>query len=100
MHLHQALVDEGIQAVVQAAHAQAQLLSQLALGQVGVLLQDAHDPKMGVFLDLGLTACHGGRFKVVLKTKRKCFRQATAVPYHDRQCSFGVGYDVIGSDFF
>jgi len=30
-------------------------------------LQDAHDPKMGVFLDLGLTACHGGSFRVLAK---------------------------------
>jgi hypothetical protein len=46
---------------------------------------------MGVFLDLSLTAGHGGSFKVVLKRKKMCSGQATAVPYHDRQCGFGVG---------
>jgi hypothetical protein len=30
------------------------------LGQVRVFLQDTHDPKMRVFLDIGLTACHWG----------------------------------------
>ena len=48
LHLHKSHVDEVVEAVVQAAHAHAQLLSQLALGQVGVSLQDAHEPKMGV----------------------------------------------------
>jgi hypothetical protein len=55
LHLHQALVDEGVEAVAQPAHAHAQLLSQLALGQVWVFLQDAHDPKnrrlLGSWLD-------------------------------------------------
>jgi hypothetical protein len=50
------------------------------LGQVGVFLQDAHDPKMGVLLDLGLTACHWGSFKVALKGIKMCFGQATAMP--------------------
>ena len=54
-------------------------------------LQDAHDLKMGVFLDLGLTAGHGGSFKVVLKGAKIYFGQATAVPCHDQQCGFGVG---------
>ncbi len=36
LHLHKALVDEGVEAVVQAAHAHAELVSQLALGEVGV----------------------------------------------------------------
>ena len=66
LHLYQALVDEGVEAVVQPPNAHAELVGQLALGQVRVVLQDAHDPKMGVFLDLGLAACHGGSFRVVL----------------------------------
>ncbi len=57
-HLHKALVDEGVEAVVQPTHAHAEHLGQLALGQVRVILQDAHDPEMGVFLDLGLSAGH------------------------------------------
>ena len=77
LHFHQALVDEGIEAVVQAAHALAQLLSQFALGQVGVFLQDAQDPKKSVLLDLGLTACYWVSFKVVLKRVKMCFGQAT-----------------------
>ncbi len=56
MHLHKALVDEGVEAIVQAANAHSQLFSQFALGQVGGFLQDAHDPKMGVFLDFGFMA--------------------------------------------
>ncbi len=59
LHLHKALVDQGVEAVVQATHAHAEVIGQLALGEIGVFLQDAHDPEMGVFLDLGLAAGHG-----------------------------------------
>ncbi len=34
-------LDEGVEAVVQPAHTHAELFGQLALGQVGVFLQDA-----------------------------------------------------------
>ncbi len=52
------------------AHAHAQLVGQLALGQVWVVLQDAHDPKMSVFLDLNLSAGHrfGQLFGVVIRS--------------------------------
>lgn len=65
------LIHQCSQAVIQPAETDTYFLSQFALSEVGVFLQDAHDPKMGVFLDLGLTACHGGSFKVVLK-RAKC----------------------------
>lgn len=57
-HLHKALVDEGVEAVVQPTHVHAELVGQLTLGQVRVVLQDAHDPEVGVFLDLGFAAGH------------------------------------------
>ena len=57
-HLHEALFDEGVQAIVQATHAHAKRLGQLSLGQVWVVLQDAHDPKVRFFLELGLGVGH------------------------------------------
>jgi hypothetical protein len=57
-HLHKALVYQGVEAVVQATHTHAELVSQLSQGEVRIFLQDAHDPEMGVFLDLGLAAGH------------------------------------------
>ena len=60
LHLHKAFVGEGLEAVIEPAHADAQFLSQLALGEVGVVLQDAHDPEVGVYLQLGLAAGHRG----------------------------------------
>ena len=57
-HLDKALVDEGVEAKVQAAHAYAKLAGQLALGEIRVVLQEAHDPEMGLFLDLGWAAGH------------------------------------------
>lgn len=58
LQLDQALVHQRIQAVVQPAQAHAKPLGQVALANVGALLQDAHDPEGGVFLNLGLTAAH------------------------------------------
>ena len=82
LHLDPAFVDQGFQAVVQAAHAHAQLLGQLALGQVGVGLQQAHDSKSGVFLGLG---GHGGLLPVfALLAVAMTFKNATALPCHDR----------------
>ena len=57
-HLHQAFFHERFEAVVQPAHADAQFFSQLALGEVGVVLQQAHDAEVGVFLKFGLAAGH------------------------------------------
>ena len=53
-HLHKALVHEGLEAIVEPANAHAQLVCQLALGQVWIVLQDAHDLEMRVFLN----GCH------------------------------------------
>ena len=86
-HFHQAFVHQGLEAVVEPPYADAQLLSQLALGEVGVGLQQAHDSVRGVFLQLGLAAGH--------ELRRMCLVQATAVPQ-------GVGHAglwVSGSDF-
>jgi len=58
LHLDPALVHQGFEAVVQTTDTHTQLFSQLALGEVWVLLQNAHDPEIGVFLNLGLSACH------------------------------------------
>jgi hypothetical protein len=41
--------------------AHPQLLGQVALAEVGVLFEDAHDPEFGVFLDPGLATGHWGR---------------------------------------
>jgi len=84
-HLHKALVDESVEAVVQPPHAHAEHVGQLALGQVGVVLQDAHDPEMGVFLDLGLAVGHSlsGSFLSWRKGYIR-FGHATAMPCHDR----------------
>ena len=58
LHLHQALLHQRLQAVVQPPHADTQLLGQFALSQVWVLLQDAHNPEIRVFLQPSLTARH------------------------------------------
>lgn len=58
LQLDQALVHQRIQAVVQPTQAHAKPLGQVALADIGALLQDAHDPEGGVFLDLGLAAGH------------------------------------------
>jgi hypothetical protein len=58
-------------------------------------LQDAHDPEMGVFLDLGLSAGHGFGVVSVSGVAVKCFKQAIAMPCHDQhthlRCSGDVG---------
>ena len=58
LHLDPAFVDQGVEAVVQAAGADTQALSDVALGQVGVFLQHAQDPEIGVFLKLRAAAGH------------------------------------------
>ena len=77
LHLHPAFVDQGFEAVVKAAHTQAQFLGQFALGQVGVGLQQAHDPKGVVFLGLG---GHVDCLAALAMT----IKHATALPCHDR----------------
>lgn len=79
LQLDQALVHQGIQAVVQAAQAHAKPLGEVALANVGALLQDTHDPKGRVFLNLGLAAGHGGGG----------FGHATAMPCRDRHARWG-----------
>ncbi len=44
---------------------------------------------MGVFLDLGSTACHWGNFKVILKEMQMSFEQAAEVLCLNRQGSLG-----------
>ena len=100
LHIHKALVEKGFVAVVQPAQAHAELHSQLAFRQIEVFLQDAHDPKMLVFLDLGLTACHWDSFKVVLKQTKMCFGQTTAVPSCRWQRNFIVSYSVKVKDSY
>lgn len=56
LHFHQAFGDECFEAVVQPAYANAELHGQLPLGEVWVVLQDAHDPEVRVFLGFGLSA--------------------------------------------
>lgn len=72
LHLHVAFVHQGFEAVVEPPYADAQLLSELALGEVGVGLQQAHDSVCGVFLQLGLATGH--------ELRGMCLMQATAVP--------------------
>ena len=57
-HLDKTLIDQGLEAIVEPADTHAELVSQFALGKVWVVLQDAHDPEMRVFLDLGLAGGH------------------------------------------
>ena len=58
VYLDPAFVDQGVDAVVQAAGADTQALGDLALGHVGIVLQHAQHPKVGVFLKLGAAAGH------------------------------------------
>ncbi len=74
LHLDPTFVDECPQAVVQAAGADAQLAGDLALRQVGVVLQHAQHPVIGVFLQLGSAGDH-----VVGMRCLQSFEQATAV---------------------
>ena len=60
LHLDPAFVDERIEAVVEPAGAGAELAGDLALRQVGVVLQHAQHPVVGVFLQLGSAGGHGG----------------------------------------
>ena len=53
VHLDKALVDQGLEAVVEPAGAHAQLLGNFTLGEVWVGLQHAQYPKVGVLLELG-----------------------------------------------
>ena len=52
LHLDPTFVDQGIESVVKATGAHAQAFGDLALGQIGVVLQHAQDPKIRVFLKL------------------------------------------------
>lgn len=71
--------------LIESPHAHAELVGQLALGQVRVVLQDAHDPEMGVFLDLGLAAGHSLSGSFLSWRKGYIgFGHATAMPCHDR----------------
>ncbi len=70
-------------------------MSQIAPGQVWIFLQYAHDPKMGVFLDLGLSASHMVRVMVVIVKVTKCFGQATTKPCRDMQLRFGGFYNPV-----
>lgn len=60
VHLDQAFVDKRFEAVVEPAGTNAQLLSNLVLGEVWVGLQHAQHPKVGVFLQLRAAAGHVG----------------------------------------
>jgi len=91
LHLGPAFVDEGIEAVIEPAGADAQLLSDFAPRQVGVDLQHAQHPKVGVFLQLRAAAGGGrghvwwaalGGWALFLR-----FKMATAV-----RALFGSGY--------
>ncbi len=56
LHLDPAFVDERIEAVIEPAGADAQLLRDFTLRQVRVVLQHAQHPKVGVFLQLRAAA--------------------------------------------
>jgi len=58
VHLDQAFVDKRLKTVVEPAGANAQLLRDFALSEVGVGLQHAQHPKVGVFLQLGAAGGH------------------------------------------
>ncbi len=53
-----AFVNQGFKAIVQTPNTQAKFFSQLTLRDVGAVVQDAHDPEVGVFLLVGLAAGH------------------------------------------
>ena len=78
--LWQALIAP-VWADVQAAGAQTQALRDFALRHVGVVLQQAQHPKVGVFLQLRAAAGHG-----------EGFENATAVPCHSLTSTGGFRF--------
>lgn len=58
LQLDEALVHQGIQAVVQPPKADAYALCQFSLAQFRIAVQGMHDPEGSVFLQLGLSAGH------------------------------------------
>lgn len=58
LHLDPTLVDQCLQAVVQATRADAEFFGNLALGHVRVVFQHPQDMEVGVFLNLGLAGGH------------------------------------------
>lgn len=62
VYLDPALVDQGLQTVVETTCAQTQLLSDFTLGHVWVVLQQAQHPKVSVFLELRAATGHDGWF--------------------------------------
>ena len=55
MHLHPTFIDQSFEAIVQAAGADTQRFRNFTLRQVGVVLQQAQNPEVSVFLELGAT---------------------------------------------
>jgi hypothetical protein len=53
------LFHQRFEAVIQPSNDNTQLLSEFALIEIWVFLQDAHYSEIGVFLKLGLAAAHG-----------------------------------------
>jgi hypothetical protein len=58
LHLHQTLVDEALEAVVELTGTQSHTLRDFALGEIGVDLQQMQHPKGGVFFLLATTIRH------------------------------------------
>jgi hypothetical protein len=80
LHLDPAFVFDRVYALVQATGTKAQLLGYLSLGDIGVVLQHAQDPEIGVLLQLGVAASHWG----------VGFEHGTEVPNDDRRRSWFV----------
>ncbi|WP_455710437.1 hypothetical protein [Ralstonia insidiosa] len=59
LDLNPPLFRQSFDAVIQTANAYAQFFRKLALSEVRIFLQYAHDPKVRVFLYLGLATRHG-----------------------------------------
>ena len=57
-NLDQALGDQGVQTIVDAAKADAQRFAHLTLRQVRIGFQDPHQAKIGVFMKFGTAAGH------------------------------------------
>ena len=58
LHLQVSLVDQRIEAVIEATDAYTQFFSDLALGHIRIVLQHAQNPKVGVLFKLRSAACH------------------------------------------
>ena len=57
-NLDQALGDQGVQTIVDAAKADAQRFAHLTLRQVWIGFQDLHQTEVGVLMEFGPTAGH------------------------------------------